>query len=72
MLCEWKDCDALASKHVRLRFQIFEGVDGPCGSAMLPVEHHDVCDKHLDEADLHYREVTVFDIAGCQFLGRSN
>lgn len=64
----------MASKHVRLRFQIFRSVDGPCGRAVnLVLDHYDLCEMHVDDARLHFEDVIEFELTDCrECTGSSN
>jgi hypothetical protein len=65
-ICQWNLCEANAEKHVRFGFQIFQGLDGPCGNAYTTMpDHYDLCEPHTEESRVHYLQIAVDELGVC-------
>ncbi len=66
IVCDWKDCDAFAAKHVSYGFRQIDSVKTPNGLEMpYTREHNNYCDMHLDILRDRYHDLSVSRLGEC-------
>ncbi len=62
-VCEWKHCDASASKHVWYGLPVREAAGrAPMSELPYTTEDKDLCRKHIAEVGRQYVHVTEFEL----------
>ena len=66
IVCDWKDCDGLATKHVSYGFRQVDSIVTPTGLEMpYTRDHNNFCDIHLDALRNRYHDTSVSELGEC-------
>ena len=64
--CQWKSCDAPASKHAAFGLNVFDAPDGAhISKSPNNLEHFDLCATHLEKVRLQYVHVKEYPLGMC-------
>lgn len=64
--CQWSHCINEAAKHVVFGVRVFDAPqDVHISDSSQPMEHLDLCLKHLELTSLQYINVDVYDLGAC-------